>query len=171
MCRLEFRVVYLLKVRVRREVFFFFFVVSYFFSSGSISLVSQVLAAKDRIHVVFLLAGPPSCSPSIVYLLGLLSMLPRAPYAPLEPSAWVSRVCSLGETCQNVPNQYLEHSVRLKKASIHFCCCVLVCVVSVTQTDLANTERWVVARNEDEAKAKAATILGCEVDKVNQAEG
>eukprot|EP00903_Cladosiphon_okamuranus_P022267 g20474.t1 len=36
----------------------------------------------------------------------------------------------------------------------------------VDQGDLANKERWVVARNEGEAKAKAATILGCEADKV-----
>eukprot|EP00752_Nemacystus_decipiens_P005746 g5199.t1 len=36
----------------------------------------------------------------------------------------------------------------------------------VDQGDLAHKERWVVARNEGEAKAKAATILGCEADKV-----
>lgn len=39
------------------------------------------------------------------------------------------------------------------------------------QGDLANKERWVVARNQGEAKAKAATILGCEADKVSGDEG
>lgn len=35
-----------------------------------------------------------------------------------------------------------------------------------SQADLANKDRWVVARNEGEAKAMAAEILGVDKDKV-----
>ena len=36
----------------------------------------------------------------------------------------------------------------------------------VSQADLANKDRWVVGRNEAEAKAKAAQVLGVDEDKV-----
>ncbi|CAN0381276.1 unnamed protein product, partial [Hapterophycus canaliculatus] len=36
----------------------------------------------------------------------------------------------------------------------------------IDQADLTHKERWVVARNEGEAREKAAVVLGCEADKV-----
>ncbi len=106
-------------------------------------------------------------------------MLPRLPHS--STARWVSRTRCWGKTCrnrgkraENVSNNSLEHYlVGVSRTRDVHISRMSVCLfgLSVAQTDLANTERWIVARDEAEAKTKAAAILGCEADKVTKAGG
>ena len=73
----------------------------------------------------------------------------------------------LVQTCSDLCFRACSRGPRsgVPAAGIFFCL-MPVRLCARRQADLAHKERWVVARNEEEAKAKAATILGCEADQV-----